>query len=39
VIETKTRKTTLQDEFHDNIASEKMLEIDFAGNKAVKAGD
>lgn len=41
VIETKTRKiiTTLQDEFHNNAASEKMLEIDFAGNKAVKAGD
>ena len=41
VIETKTRKiiTTLQDEFHNNAASEKMVEIDFAGNKAVKAGD
>ena len=41
VIETKTRKiiTTLQDEFHNNVASEKMLEIDFAGNKAVKAAD
>jgi DNA-binding beta-propeller fold protein YncE len=41
VIETKTRKiiTTLQDEFHNNVASEKMLEIDFAGNKAVKAGN
>ncbi len=41
VIETKTRKiiTTLRDEFHNNVASEKMLEIDFAGNKAVKAGD
>jgi hypothetical protein len=41
VIETKTRKiiTTLQDEFHNNAASEKMLEIDFAGNKAVKAGN
>src|SRR6266513_4023067 len=41
VIETKTRKiiTTLQDEFHNNSASEKMLEIDFAGNRAVKAGN
>jgi DNA-binding beta-propeller fold protein YncE len=41
VIDTKTRKiiTTLQDEFHNNVASEKMVEIDFAGNKAVKAGD
>jgi len=41
VIETKTRKiiTTLQDEFHNNVASEKMVEIDIAGNKAVKAGN
>ena len=41
VIEAKTRKTitTLQDEFHNNVASEKMLEIYFEGNKAVKAGD
>lgn len=41
VIETKTRKilTTLQDEFHNNVASEKMVEINFAGNKVVKAGD
>jgi len=41
VIETKTRKiiTTLQDEFNNNVASEKMVEIDLAGNKAVKAGD
>lgn len=41
VIDTKTRKilTTLQDEFHNNVASEKMVEIDLAGNKAVKAGD
>ena len=41
VIETKTRKiiTTLQDEFHNNVASEKMVEIDLAGDKAVKAGD
>jgi DNA-binding beta-propeller fold protein YncE len=41
VIERNTRKiiTTLQDEFHNNAASEKMVEIDFDGNKAVKAGD
>jgi DNA-binding beta-propeller fold protein YncE len=41
VIDAKTRKiiTTLQDEFHDNVASEKMLEIDFTGNKALKAGN
>ncbi|HEV8285132.1 MAG TPA: hypothetical protein VGQ09_12530 [Chitinophagaceae bacterium] len=41
VIETKTRKivTKLQDEFHNNVASEKMVEIDFTNNKAVKAGD
>jgi DNA-binding beta-propeller fold protein YncE len=41
VIEVKTRKTitALQDEFYNNVASEKMLEIDFTNNKAVKAGD
>ena len=41
VLETKTRKiiTTLQDEFHNNVASEKMVEIDLAGNKAVRAGN
>lgn len=41
VIESKTRKilTTLQDEHHNNVASEKMVEIHFNGNKAVKAGD
>jgi YVTN family beta-propeller protein len=41
VIDVKTRKivTTLQDEFHDNVESEKILEIDFAGNKAVKASN
>ncbi len=41
VIDVKTRKilTTLQDEFYNNVASEKMVEIDFAGNKAVKAND
>ncbi len=41
VIEAKTRKiiTTLQDEFHNSVSSEKMVEIDFEANKAVKAGD
>ena len=41
VIETKSRKilTVLQDEFHNNVASEKMLEIDFDGNKPVRAAD
>jgi DNA-binding beta-propeller fold protein YncE len=41
VIDAKTRKiiTTLQDEFHNNVASEKMLEINFENNKAVKAAD
>lgn len=41
VIEVKTRKVlrTLQDEFYNNVASEKMLQIDFAGNKAIRAGD
>ncbi len=41
VIDRKTRKivTTLQDEFFNNVASEKMLEIDFEGDKAVKAND
>lgn len=41
VIEAKSRKTIaiLQDEHHNNVASEKLVEIDFDGNKAVKAGD
>jgi len=41
VIDVKTRKvlTILQDEFHNNVASEKMVEIDFSDNKVVKAGD
>jgi DNA-binding beta-propeller fold protein YncE len=41
VIDVRTRKilTTLQDEFHNNVASEKMLEIDFNGNKVVRAND
>lgn len=41
VIDVKTRKiiTRLQDEFYNNVESEKMVEIDFAGDKAVKTGD
>jgi len=41
VIDVKTRRilTKLQDEFYNSVASEKMVEIDFADNKAVKAGD
>lgn len=41
VIDVKTRKVllTLQDEFHNSVSSEKMVEVHIAGNKAVKAGD
>ena len=41
VIETKTRKiiAILKDEHNNSVASEKMLEIDFDGNKAVRTGD
>jgi len=41
VIEVKSRKilTTLKDEFNNNVASEKLLELDFDGSKLVKAGD
>lgn len=41
VIDVKTRKIllTLQDEFNNSVASEKMVEIHIDGNKAVKAGD
>jgi len=41
VIDVKTRRilTKLRDEFYNSVASEKMVEIDFADNKAVKAGD
>jgi DNA-binding beta-propeller fold protein YncE len=41
VIEVKTRNVlrTLQDEFYNNVASEKMVEIHFAKNKAIRAGD
>jgi len=41
VIDRKTRKiiTLLQDEFYNNVASEKLVEIHFSGNKSVKTGD
>lgn len=41
VIDRKTRKviTLLQDEFFNNVASEKMVEIHFSGNRPIKAGD
>jgi DNA-binding beta-propeller fold protein YncE len=41
VIEVKTRKVlrTLQDEFYNSVSSEKMVEIDFTDNKAIRAGD
>ncbi|MEP6749164.1 MAG: hypothetical protein ABJB86_15630 [Bacteroidota bacterium] len=41
VIDVQTRKvlTTLKDEFNNSVASEKMLELQFSGNKLVRAGD
>ena len=41
VIDTKTRKVllTLTDEFNNSVGSEKMLEIQFNGNKPQKAAD
>jgi DNA-binding beta-propeller fold protein YncE len=41
VIDVKTRKvlTTLTDEFHNSVASEKMLEVQFSGGKPVRAAD
>ena len=41
VIEVKTRKVirTLQDEFYNNVSSEKMVQINITGNKAIQAGD
>ncbi|MDH4091883.1 MAG: hypothetical protein OEV74_20230 [Cyclobacteriaceae bacterium] len=41
VIDVKTRKIllTLQDEFYNNVSSEKMVEVHIDGNKVVKAGD
>jgi DNA-binding beta-propeller fold protein YncE len=41
VIDVKKRKivSVLQDEFNNNVASEKMIEIDFDGKKVAKTGD
>lgn len=41
VIDVKTRKVllTLQDEHNNSVASEKMIEIQFNGNKVVRIGD
>jgi hypothetical protein len=41
VIDVKTRKiiTTLKDEFSNNVASEKMLELQFSGRQLVRAAD
>ena len=41
VIDVKKRKiiSVLQDEYNNNVASEKMVEIDFDGKKAAKTGD
>lgn len=41
VIDAKTRKilTTLQDEYHNSVASEKMVEIIFENGKPIKTGD
>ena len=41
VIDVKKRKilAVLQDEFNNNVGSEKMIEIDFDGKKATTAGD
>ncbi|MFC4874209.1 hypothetical protein [Negadavirga shengliensis] len=37
--ETRTILLTLKDEFHNYVASEKMIEVHMNGGKAVKAGD
>lgn len=41
VIDVKTRTIllTLKDEFHNSVASEKMVEVQLKGKKAVRAGD
>lgn len=41
VIDVKTRKIllTLKDEHYNSVASEKMIEVQLSGNKAVKVGD
>lgn len=38
-VKTRTLLLTLRDEFNNNVASEKMVEINFSGNKAAKAGN
>jgi hypothetical protein len=41
VIDVKTRKIllTLQDEHHNSVASEKMMELQMQGNKVVRVAD
>jgi hypothetical protein len=41
VIDVKTRKIlcTLRDELHNSVASEKMMEVQLRGDKAVNIGD
>lgn len=41
VIDVKSRKILLhlEDEFHSSVASEKMVEVQFAGKKVIRAGD
>jgi DNA-binding beta-propeller fold protein YncE len=41
VIDVKARKIlyTLKDEFNNSVASEKMVEVDFAGKNPIRAGD
>jgi len=41
VIEVKTRKVllTLKDEFNNSVASEKMVEVQFEGDRPVRAGN
>jgi DNA-binding beta-propeller fold protein YncE len=41
VIDVKSRKIllTLKDEFNNSVGSEKMVEVDFSGNKIIRAGD
>jgi hypothetical protein len=41
VIDVKTRKIllTLQDEHHNSVASEKMMELQMSGGKVVRVAD
>jgi hypothetical protein len=41
VIDVKTRRIllTLRDEFNNSVASEKMMEVQLRGDKAVNIGD